>query len=160
MLSSCYYSTLLVLFIIIIWIAFAVPLFHCCIYVFTTFELPHEFFVWRLLYQQLSEDTATLRLDEILKSAAPGGILNKKLASKFEVPAKETATAPAPTEAEKTIISSPDHKIKSAGEIPVMATVLKISPESHLTFNGPFDEVVTTTLSLENITNGKVCLFY
>lgn len=35
--------------------------------------------------------------------------------------------------------------------------LLTISPDSHLTFRGPFNEVVTSTLTLSNLTTEKVC---
>jgi len=38
-----------------------------------------------------------------------------------------------------------------------MAALLTISPDAHLTFKGPFNEVVTSILTLQNITNEKVC---
>jgi len=38
-----------------------------------------------------------------------------------------------------------------------MAALLTISPEAHLTFKGPFNEVVTSILTLQNITDEKVC---
>jgi len=38
-----------------------------------------------------------------------------------------------------------------------MAALLNISPDAHLTFKGPFNEVVTSILTLQNITSEKVC---
>lgn len=38
-----------------------------------------------------------------------------------------------------------------------MAALLKISPDAHLTFKGPFNDVVTSILTLQNITEEKVC---
>lgn len=38
-----------------------------------------------------------------------------------------------------------------------MAQLLTIVPESHLTFRGPFNEVVTSILTLTNIASDKVC---
>lgn len=36
-------------------------------------------------------------------------------------------------------------------------TLLSINPENHLTFRGPFSEVVTSVLTLTNVTAEKVC---
>ena len=47
-----------------------------------------------------------------------------------------------------------DKKLLCQFEVP--APLLKISPDAHLTFKGPFNDVVTSILTLQNITKEKV----